>query len=94
MATRNRNTIRCLESTGKTIAGVTDKAATGLVRWAITDHTGLSQRLINMPEMGFLDTVKYMLLQLLISIVVSVVTAALVFILIAYVIPQLLFGNL
>ena len=47
-----------------------------------------------MPDMGFVDTVKYLLWQLLISIVSSVVTAALVFILIAYVIPQLLFGNL
>ena len=94
MATRHRNTIRYLESTATTIAGVTDKAATGLFRWATTDHTGISTRLANMPDMGFVDTVKFILWQLLISIVASAVTAALVFILIAFVIPYLLFGNL
>jgi hypothetical protein len=83
-----RNNI--LESTAK----VTDKAVTGLFRWATTDHTGISQRLCNMPKMGFLDTLRYILVQLVLSIVAAVVTGALVFIVIAYGIPLLLFGHL
>lgn len=79
-----------LESAAK----VTDKAATGLFRWATTDHTGLSQRLINMPPMGFLDTLRYILLQLVVSIVAAVLTGVLVFVVVAYGIPIFLFGHL
>jgi hypothetical protein len=79
-----------LESAAK----VTDMAATGLFRWVTTDHTGISQRLINMPQMGFLDTLRYILLQLVVSIVVAILTGALVFVVIAYGIPLLLFGHI
>ena len=89
-----RSSIRLLKSAGDTVGRVGDKAASGLFRWATTDHTGLSQRLNRMPVMGFFDSVKYILLQLAISIMVTVVTAALAFFLIAYGIPYFLFGSL
>ena len=90
----SRSNIRLLQSTGRSVAKISDKAAAGLFHWATTDHTGLSRRLANMPTMGFLDTVKYMLLQFLISIVAAVLTGLLIFVLIAYGIPFLLFGHL
>lgn len=78
----------------ESVAKVTDKAVTGLFRWATTDHTGISQRLCNMPKMGFFDTLAYILVQFVLSIVAAVVTGALVFIVIAYGIPLLLFGHI
>ncbi len=92
MARISRSTIRSLNSAGKSIAKVGDEAATGLFRFATTDHTGITQRLINMPAMGFLDTLKYILMQLLLSILASIVAGVLTFLLIAYGIPILIHG--
>lgn len=46
----------------------TEKAVVGLARWATTDHTGISKMLINMPALGFVDTLKYSAMLLLISL--------------------------
>ena len=81
-----RSTIRSINSAGR----FTDKAVVGLVRFATTDHTGISQRLADMPDMGFLDSLKYILLQMLISILAAIVTGVMTFLLIAYGIPFLL----
>lgn len=77
------------KATGRT----TEKAAIGLFRFATTDHTGLNKALTNMPPMGIGDTLKYILLQFLISVFVAVVTGIWVFVLIAIVLPYLLFGE-
>lgn len=94
MARISRSTIRTINAAGKSIVKVGDKTAAGLFRWATTDHTGISQQLINMPAMGFLDTLKYIFVQLAISILAAIVTGVFVFILIAYGIPLFLFGHL
>jgi len=98
MVKLSRHNIRYLKSTGNAIAKTTvrtaDKAVTGLTRWAITDHSGISKRLLSMPKMGFLDTLLYILLQLFVSIMGAVLTGAMVFVLIAYGIPLFLFGHL
>ena len=86
----SRNDIRYLKSTGRSIAKVGGKAATGLTRWATTEHTGLSQRLSSMPNMGFIDAIKFIFLQLAISIFAAIATGVFVFILIAYGIPLLI----
>jgi hypothetical protein len=83
----SRSTIRSINSAGR----FTDKAVVGLVRFATTDHTGISQRLADMPAMGFLDSHKYILLQMLISILAAIVTGVMTFLLIAYGIPFLLY---
>jgi hypothetical protein len=87
----SRNNARQLKSIGRSAYKVTDKAVTGLFRFATTDHTGISQRLCNMPKMGFLESLKYILFQMLLTIVAAIVTAAFTFLLIAYGIPFLIF---
>jgi hypothetical protein len=67
------------------------KAITGLGRWAATDHTGSAKFLANMPSMGFIDTVIMLLAHLLFGILGAVVSGFLMFLLIAYGIPALLF---
>jgi len=47
-----------------------------------------------MPKMGFLDSLRYIFVQMIISIVVTVAAALMVFLVVAYAIPYLLFGRL
>lgn len=90
----SRGNIRFLKTTGKTVAKVSGKAATGLFRWATTDHTGITERLVNMPKMGFFDTLGYIFVLLVINIVAALATGLLVFLIGGYGIPFLLFGSL
>jgi len=90
MARNYRNVGKAIKFTARTVG----KTATGLGRWASTDHTGMSKALANMPSMGFLDTVRYILLYLLITIVVAVLSGVWVFLLIAYGVPFLISGHL
>jgi hypothetical protein len=94
MARLSRTNMRYLRATGRSAAKVTDRAVTGYLQWATKDHTGIVQRLCSMPKMGFINTVLSSLVHLVISIIAAVVTGALAFIFIAYVIPFLLFGQL
>lgn len=91
MARISRSTLRSLNSAGKSIAKVGDRAAVGLFRFATTDHTGITQRLISMPKMGFIDSLKYILLQLLLTILAAIAIGVLTFLLIAYGIPFFLY---
>jgi hypothetical protein len=83
-----------MKSTGNAIAKVTDKAVTGLFRYAVTDHLGVGKRFLNMPAMGFLDTVRYLALTLVSSLIAAVVMGGLYFVLIAFGLPFLLLGHL
>jgi hypothetical protein len=93
MARLSRSNTRLLISAGKSVGKVTEKAATGLFRWATTDHYGTTQRLSNMPQMGFLDTLGYILVQLLITVVAALISGLLAFLIVGYGIPYLLFGS-
>jgi hypothetical protein len=93
MARPSRSNTRLLISADKSVGNVTEKAAVGLFRWATADHTGITDRLTNMPSMGFVDTLKYILVQLVITIVAALATGLLVFILVGYWIPWLLFSG-
>ena len=76
---------------GLNFAGkVVDKSATGLFRWATTDHSGTAQRLLAMPKMGFMDSIRYILFSLFLGIVYAVVMGVSAFLLIAFGIPLLL----
>jgi len=89
MARNYRNLGNAIKFTARTI----DKTATGLGRWAATDHTGISKSLANMPSMGFLDSIRYIFLHLLITLVVAVLSGAWVFLLVAYGVPFLIMGH-
>ncbi len=66
-------------------------AIVGLARWATTDHTGSAKYLANMPSMGFVDTITMLLAHLLFGMFGAVVSGFLMFLLVAYGIPALLF---
>lgn len=86
--------VRSLRSTGwqgaKFAARAAGKTAEELFRWATTDHSGMNRALINMPSMGVIDTIKYMLVCLLFTVAHAIVMAVAVFITFAYWIPFLL----
>lgn len=63
------------------------KATSGLFRWAATDHTGMGKALEHMPKMGFVDTLKYILMQFLFAVAASILGGIMVFVLIVYGIP-------
>ena len=71
-------------------AKAAEKAITGLGRWATTDHTGTAKLLANLPPMGFVNTLTFVLIHILFSILGAVATGFMVYVLIAYGIPMLL----
>lgn len=101
MAKRNngmRNTgFHHLKSAGWSAANSTvrtaDKAASGLFRWMTTDHSGMSGALLNMPSMGFFDTIRYIIMRLLVTVASLVFMGVMVFVLMGA-IQFLLFGHL
>ncbi len=84
-----RQGMRASRTMGKS-PGVVEKAAVGLFRWAATDHSGTGRMLDNMPPMGFIDTMKFIAMHLLITIVGAFMTGIMVFLLFAYGIPLFL----
>lgn len=67
------------------------KAAVGLGRWATTDHTGSAKFFANMPRLGFVDTITIALVHIVTTILGAIGSAFVVYLLIAYGIPALLF---
>lgn len=97
MAKRHSRPMRNVTSAGWTAARFTgraaEKAAVGLFRWVTTDHSGLGRALDRMPRMGFVDSVKYVLVHFLIAVVTAIVGAIWIYVLVAYGIPFLLTGH-
>ncbi len=87
--TRHRN----LRSAGRKVVRFTERAAAGLFRWLTTDHSGMGKTLDYMPQLGFLDRVKYVFLKLFIAVVGSIFQVVWVIFIIFYVIPYFLFGR-
>lgn len=71
-------------------ANVADKAAVGLFRWATTDHIGQGRTFQNIPTIGFFDTIRYILKQMIFGILAAVLSGAIAYVLIAYGIPLLI----
>lgn len=65
-----------------------DKAFTHAAKWGTSDHTGFSRALNEMPEMGFIDSCKYITLHFIVAMLGALISAVLMFILIAFGIPQ------
>ncbi|MDX8386860.1 MAG: hypothetical protein R8M11_10160 [Gallionella sp.] len=81
--------MEAIKYTGKS-AGT---AATGLFKWATTDHSGMSEAFDRMPSMGFRDTAIYIIVQFMIGILGAIFTGVWIYALIAYGIPLLIFGH-
>ncbi len=64
--------IRNLRSSGWKAARIAEntlnRTATGLFHWLTTDHSDMTRMLTLMPQMGLLDSVKYVFMCLLITI--------------------------
>ena len=71
-------------------SGVIESLSVGLFRWAATDHSGMSKALECMPPMGFLDELKTIFMQFLISVAGAILTGGWIFALFAFVIPHLI----
>ena len=89
-----RRSNRNLKSSGWEFARFTgrtlDKTATGLFRWLTTDHSGMSRMLTLMPQMGLLDSVKYVLTCFLITLAGIVLQVVWLYLIIFHGIPLLL----
>jgi hypothetical protein len=88
---RYRSASKFTNQSTRTAWRFTEKAAVGLARWATTDHTGSAKFLANLPPMGFLDTMHMILVTFVTGILGACVAGFLMFLLIAYGIPWLLF---
>lgn len=80
---------RALNSAASTV----EKAAVGLFRWMTTDHIGQGKTFQNIPTIGFFDTIRYILMQLIFGILGAVLSGAIAYVLIAYGIPLLILGH-
>ncbi len=93
---RNR-AMRNLTSAGYSAARITGRAASksavDVFKWGASDRTGLNYALDAMPTMGFVDSVRYLFRHFLISAGVAVFTGVWAFILIAFILPYLIFGG-
>lgn len=97
MAKISNQVTRNLRSAGNSAAKftgrTTEKAAVGLFRWLVTDHSGIGRALLNMPSMGFFDTIGYVFRQFLYGVLGAVLTGIFAYVVIAYGIPFLIMGH-
>ena len=91
MASRNRYRSHSSWKAAKFAGGLAEKSAVGLARWATTDHSGTAKLLANLPPMGFIDTLSIVLVTVVTSLLGAVVSGAMLFLLITFGIPALLF---
>ena len=95
MSKRRNQAFRNLNSAAHTGMKVADKAAAGLGRWMITDHSGMGRAMDNMPpSLGFFGTIRHMLMFLLVATLYYCLGAIALFLMIAYGIPFLIMGHL
>lgn len=80
---------RNIESAANYTLQKADKAAVGFARWMTTDHSGFSKAMLEMPEMGIIDSIKYFIAQMIYGLISIVLTAAIAYVGIAYGIPLL-----
>lgn len=92
-----RKTLRTTRMAGSAVACLAkssyrtaDKLATYTFKAMTTDHLGISRQLMNMPKMGFLDTLRFIAMAMVAGLISAIVAGALAFVGIAYVIPAVL----
>lgn len=95
--TTHSRSLRNFQSAGrsatKLTSHVTDNAATGLLRWASTDHSNFSYALSHIPTMGFWDTMTHIFIHFVVSIVGAVLTAIWFYLLLFYGLPFFITGH-
>jgi len=88
---RSRNYTSTILSAARTA----DKVAARIARWTVTDHSGMKQAMDYKPKgLGFFASIKYILINFLISMLGAVIAGGLYFLLFAYGIPFLIMGHL
>lgn len=94
---RRKRTLRNLQSAGRSATKLTghatSKAATGLVRWASTDHSGMGDSMSRMPSMGFWDTILHSLIHLSLAVVGALLTGVWIYLLLFYGLPFFITGH-
>jgi|CXWL01.1.fsa_nt_gi hypothetical protein len=89
-----RRSICNLKSSGWELAKFTgrtlDSTTTGLFRWLATDHSGMTRMLTLMPQMGLLDSVKYVFTCFLITLASIILQVVWLYLLIFQGLPLLL----
>ncbi|NBQ68687.1 MAG: hypothetical protein EBU46_07595 [Nitrosomonadaceae bacterium] len=89
-----QQSMRNLKSSGwkaaQFAARTLDKTVSGLFRWLITDHSGISRILTLMPGIGFWDSIKYALIRFLITIAGIVLQIVWLYLIISQGLPLLL----
>ena len=83
-------TLKNITSAAKTSYRHLERAASAIGRWIITDHTGFTQAMLDMPKMGFKDTCYYIIVHFLILVASALLSGLLIFVMIAFGIPALL----
>jgi len=87
--------MRNLNSAANSGMKVADKAAAGLGRWMITDHSGMGKAMGNMPpSLGFFGSIRKMVSFLLVVTLYYCLGGIALFLMIAYGIPFLIMGHL
>jgi hypothetical protein len=69
-----------------------NRSMTALGRWAITDHSGITTLLSRDVYYGFWDTLKFIVMALIIHLLGAIGTAMMIWLVIFYGIPLFLFG--
>jgi hypothetical protein len=86
-----KQAFRNLNSAANSGVRAADKAAAGLGRWMVTDHSGVQ---FYVPKgLGFFGTIRHLLMQLFLAVFGAVVAGILMFLLVAYGIPALIVGH-
>lgn len=88
--TLRRSKSSSLARASKTAYLHTDKGFTHLAKWVTTDHTGFSRAMTEMPKKRFIASLRYTLTHLAISIIGTLISGVLIFILVAFGIPLLI----
>jgi hypothetical protein len=84
---------RPIDTTALRKAGkLLDRAGTGVFRWIVKDHTGITRMLIDAPSQGFLASVRYTLKCFLLSVGITLARTILIIVLYILWIPFLIWA--
>lgn len=89
-----RDAMRNLRSAGlnglKFTAAAAFKGAEGIFLWARTDHSGMTRAMANLPSMGFIETLRCLLMASCVALGFGLLNAAVLYFTIVCWIPFLL----
>ena len=86
---KHRRTLKNITSAATTSYRHLDRAASTIGRWIVTDHTGFTQSMLDMPPMGFKASCRYIMHNFLVAVAGALLTGIIAFVMIAYGVPVL-----